>query len=229
MRLRSAEDVQGAARLAAAEVADVCRRAVADRGHAVIALSGGETPWLMLRELREYELPWNRIYVAQVDERIAPAGDAQRNRTRLDEILVRHGPLPAPRLLAMPVEGADLAAATVTYQRLLEHYAGTPAQLDLVQLGLGADGHTASLLPGDPVLGVRDRDVALTNEYQGLRRMTLTYPALSRARARLWLVTGAAKHEALCNLLAGAGDTPAIRVARDNVIVVADSHALIRR
>jgi 6-phosphogluconolactonase len=228
VRLRSAEDAQGAARLAAAEIADVCRRAVAERGQAVIALSGGETPWLMLRELREYELPWNRIYVGQVDERIAPAGDERRNRTKLDEILVRHGPLPAPRLLAMPVEGGDLAAAAVRYQRLLEHYAGTPAQLDLVQLGLGADGHTASLIPGDPVLGVRDRDVALTGEYQGLRRMTLTYPALSRARARLWLVTGAAKHDALRDLLAALGDSPAINVARDATIAIADSHALVR-
>jgi 6-phosphogluconolactonase/glucosamine-6-phosphate isomerase/deaminase len=163
-----------------------------------------------------------------VDERIAPAGDARRNRAKLDEILVRHGPLPAPRLLAMPVEGGDLAAAAVTYQRLLEHYAGSPAQLDLVQLGLGTDGHTASLIPGDPVLGVRDRDVALTGEYQGLRRMTLTYPALSRARARLWLVTGAAKHDALRDLLAGVGDTPALSVARGDTIVIADAGALVR-
>jgi 6-phosphogluconolactonase len=224
--LRSAEDAQGAASLAAAEIAAVCLRAVADRGQAVIALSGGETPWLMLRELRNYELPWNRIYVGQVDERLAPAGDPRRNRAKLDEILVRHGPLPVPRLLSMPVEGADLAASAATYQRLLEHYAGTPAQLDLVQLGLGADGHTASLVPGDPVLEVRDRDVALTGEYQGLRRMTLTFPALSRARARLWLVTGAGKFDALRDLLAATGDAPALKIARDNAIVIADSHSL---
>ena len=230
-RPRSAEHVQGAARLAAAEVADVCRRAVTERGQAVIALSGGETPWLMLRELREYKLPWNRIYVGQVDERIAPAGDARRNRTRLDEILVRHGPLPAPRLLAMPCRGwrpgrrgGHLPAATRAATG-----AGTPAQLDLVQLGLGTDGHTASLVPGDPVLGVRDRDVALTGEYQGLRRMTLTYPWRCPGRARLWLVTGAAKDYALRDLLAGLGDAPAINVARDDTIVIADAQALVRR
>ena len=226
MRLRSAEDALGAARLAAAEVAAVCRRAIADRGQAVIAFSGGETPWLMLRELRDYELPWNRIYVGQVDERIAPAGDPRRNRAKIEEILVRFGPLPGPRLLAMPVDGSDLAASAATYQRLLEHYAGTPAQLDLVQLGLGADGHTASLVPGDPVLAVRDRDVALTGEYQGLRRMTLTCPALSRARAQLWLVTGAAKFDALRDLLAATGGAPALMVARDDAIVIADSHSL---
>jgi 6-phosphogluconolactonase len=226
--LRSAEDAHGAARLAAAEVAAVCRCAVADRGQAVIALSGGETPWQMLRELREYDLPWNRIHVGQVDERIAPAGDARRNRGKLEAILVRGGPLPAARLLAMPVEAKDLAAAAGAYQHLLEHYAGVPARLDLVQLGLGADGHTASLVPGDPVLAVRDRDVALTGEYQGLRRMTLTYPVLSRARVRLWLVTGAGKLDALRDLLAATGDAPAIAVAREDTIVIADSHALCR-
>jgi 6-phosphogluconolactonase len=181
-----------------------------------------------LRELRGLELPWNRVYVGQVDERIAPVGDPRRNGARLREILVREGPLPASRLLAMPVEGDDPEAAAVAYQRLLEHHTGTPARLDLVQLGLGADGHTASLVPGDPVLQVSDRDVALTGVYQGLRRMTLTYPILSRARERLWLVTGASKSGPLGDLLGGTGDAPAIAVARDDTVVIADSHALSR-
>ena len=223
--MKIAHDAGSAANIAAAEVARTCADAVALRGRALVALSGGETPWLMLRELCHFDLPWQKIFVAQVDERVAPRGDAVRNLTRLEQILVREGPLPSGHLLPMPVESADLATAATDYQASLEACSGAPLQLDLLQLGLGTDGHTASLVPGDPVLKTNDRDVAVTREYQGLRRMTLTLPAINRARRRLWLVTGAAKNTRLSELLAGTGDVPAIAVSRDSAVVVADESA----
>jgi len=228
VRLRSCADADAAASLAAAEIADACRDAIAQRGRAVIALSGGQTPWRMIEALRGLDLPWDRLLVAQVDERIAPAGDPRRNHTRLAALLVRDGPLPPSNLLAMPVELEDLGDAIRRYQRTLERSAGTPPTLDLVQLGLGTDGHTASLIPGDPVLEVGDRDVAVTGPYQGTRRMTLTYPALDRARLRLWLVTGAEKAPRLAELQAGPmrNHPPALRVRRNGSIVVADQAAL---
>ena len=228
MQLIRTESPAQAAEIAAREVAAACREAVARRGRAVIAVSGGETPWLMLGQLRSVDLPWDRTWVAQVDERVAPNGDPRRNLTRLEQALVTGGLLPARQLLAMPVEAADLAAAAAEYQERLEALAGRPLELDLVQLGLGTDGHTASLLPGDPVLEVIDRDVATSLPYQGQPRMTLTYPALDRARRRLWLVTGAAKAASLAGLLAGdpASDAPASRVSRADAVVVADEPAL---
>jgi 6-phosphogluconolactonase len=227
LRVIRAPDAASAAALAAQQIAAACREAVDARGHAVIAVSGGTTPWLMLEHLAGLELPWASIHLAQVDERIAPRGDARRNLTRLERTLVTDGPLPRAHLHAMPVEAASAATAAADYQRLLEQMAGRPATLDLVQLGLGVDGHTASLVPGDPVLEVADRDVAIGAPYQGLPRMTLTYPALDRARRRLWLVTGAEKAARLAELLAGApGDAPAVRVSRADAIVVADAAAL---
>lgn len=223
-----AADAASAAAIAADEIADACRRAVAERGQAIIAVSGGETPWLMLEHLRTRDLPWDRMHVAQVDERVAPRGSPRRNLTRLERILVDEGPLPRGQLLAMPVEAGDSGVAAMEYQRRLETVAGRPLTLDLVQLGLGTDGHTASLLPGDPVLEVIDRDVATSLPYQGQPRMTLTYPALDRARRRLWLVTGATKAASLAGLLAGdpASDAPASRVSRADAVVVADEATL---
>lgn len=223
MRLISAADADAAAMLAADELAAACRAAVAERGIAVVAVSGGETPWQMLERFREYPLRWERIKLAQVDERVAPRGDARRNLTRLAQILVTDGPLPGENLLAMPVEADDLPCAAAQYQQRLEQAAGRPVTFDMVQLGLGADGHTASLVPGDAVLDVVDRDVAVTGKYQGLRRMTLTFPALNRARRRLWLVTGAAKAARLAELLAGSAAVgpPALRVSRDQAVVIA--------
>jgi len=230
VRLIAAADAGAAAVAAAEEIAASCREAVAARGLALVAVSGGETPWRMLEQLRGLDLPWQRIHVAQVDERIAPRGDPRRNLARLEQILVREGPLPERQLLAMPVEADDLGAAAAGYQRLLERLGGRPLQFDVVQLGLGSDGHTASLLPGDPVLEVADRDVATSGEYQGLRRMTLTYPAMDRARRRLWLVTGTAKASRLAELLDGASTdgAPSVRVSRADASVVADREALAR-
>lgn len=225
MRLKIAHDPERAAEIAAADIARACADAVASRGTATIALSGGETPWLMLRELRHFDLPWRNVYVAQVDERVAPRGDPTRNFTRIEQILVREGPLPAANLLAMPVERVDLDDAAADYQRALESRTGTPLMLDLVQLGLGADGHTASLVPGDAALGMLDRDTAVTAEYAGQRRMTLTLPAINRARRRTWLVTGVQKRARLVELLAASGGAPATSVRREDALVVADEDA----
>jgi len=227
VRLIVGADARAAARLAADEVARACRDACAIHGRALLAFSGGETPWLMLADLREFDLDWSRVHVAQVDERVAPAGDPRRNLWRLEDLMTLRGPLPVGNLHAMPVDAADLDAAAARYQAGLEAQFGAPLRFDLVQLGLGADGHTASLVPGDAVLQVMDRDVAVTaTAYQGLRRLTLTYPAIDRARERVWLVTGATKVGPLVQLLEGIGDAPAVKVTRQDSVVVADEDAL---
>jgi len=209
-----------AARLIAAET----RAAVAARGRFILAVSGGTTPWLMLRALAEADLPWSGVHVTQVDERIAPAGHADRNLTHLRESL-RTAPLTEDQLHAMPVEQADLDAGAQRFARTLELIAGTPPVIDLVHLGLGADGHTASLVPGDAVLDVADRDVAITGVYMGRRRMTLTYPVLNRARRILWLATGADKAGPLERLLRGDVSIPAGRVRQDRALILTDRAA----
>jgi 6-phosphogluconolactonase len=179
----------------------------------------------MLRELADEDVPWPTVHVIQVDERIAPAGDHERNLTHLRESLLAHAPLRPEQIHAMPVEATDLATAAAEYAATLRALAGTPPVLDLVHLGLGPDGHTASLVPGDAVLAVRDRDLALTGPYQGLRRMTLTYPAIERARCILWMVTGAEKASMLVRLLAGDRGIPAGRVPQNHGVVLADQAA----
>jgi 6-phosphogluconolactonase len=219
-------DADAVARKAAAAIAGEARAAVAARGCFFVAVSGGRTPWQMLRALAGEDVPWKCVHVLQVDERIAPAGDPSRNLTHLRESLLEHAPLPPERIYAMPVEETDIEAAARSYARTLEKIAGTPPVLDLAHLGLGPDGHTASLVPDDPVLEVADKDVALTGIYQGWRRMTLTYPMLNRSRRILWLVTGAEKVGMLARLLASDGSIPAGRVRQDQALVLADRAAL---
>jgi len=166
--------------------------------------------------------------MAQVDERVAPAGDADRNLTHLHESLLEHAPLPREQIYAMPVEGTELAGAAERYAATLQNIAGSPAVLDLVHLGLGPDGHTASLVPGDPVLDVTDSDVAVTALYQGRRRMTLTYPILNRCRRILWVVTGSDKVDALARLRDADGSIPAGRIERENAVILADRAAAQR-
>ncbi len=122
----------------------------------------------------------------------------------------------------MPVDEPDLAGAAQSYGALLTRIAGSPPVLDVIHLGLGADGHTASLVPGDPALDVIDSDVAISNPYQGHRRMTLTYPILNRAEMIIWLVTGDAKASVLQRLIAGDALLPASRIRRDRATIVAD-------
>ena len=209
----------------AALVADEARRSVDARGRFVFAVSGGRTPWKMLALLAERDVPWQDVYVVQVDERVAPAGHADRNLTHLEESLVSKAPLPPSHVLAMPVEGADLRVGAAAYAGELERVAGRPAVLDLIHLGLGPDGHTASLVPGDGALDVDDGDVALCGVYQGRRRMTLTYPLLNRARRILWLATGDSKQEMLVRLLNADTEIPAGRIRPDDAMVFADRAA----
>jgi len=225
MKVETLPDAGAVAARAARWLAAAARDAVAARGRFALAVSGGRTPWQMLRALAREDVPWEKVHLFQVDERVAPAGHPDRNLTHIRETLLGSAPLPPGNVHPMPVEEADLRAAAARYQRELEAVAGAPAVLDAVHLGLGPDGHTASLVPGDPVLDVSGSDVALTGTYSGHVRMTLTYPAIDRARAVLWLVTGAEKAPVLPRLLAGDRSIPAGRVRPGRGLVLADRAA----
>jgi 6-phosphogluconolactonase len=226
MKIEVLADPEAVAKRAAGLVAEHARAAAKERGRFTFAVSGGHTPWVMLRELASEQVPWNEVHVVQVDERVAPADSDERNFKHLRESLLSHVPLPPANLHAMPVEADDLAAAAMQYAQTLESLAGSPPALDLVHLGLGPDGHTASLVPGDAVLEVTDTWVALTTGlYQGCYRMTLTYPVLDHARSVLWLVAGADKVDALSRLQRHDRTIPAGRVRQDDAIVVADRAA----
>lgn len=210
-------DGDAAAERFATLIAMRARALVAANGACTLALSGGSGPWQSFRLLADEDVPWASTELFQVDERVAPMGDDDRNLTHMQQSL----PDAAwARMHPMPVDSADLEAAAAQYAALL------PERLDVVHLGLGPDGHTASLVPGDPVLEVTDRDVALTaTEYQGRRRMTLTYPLLDRSRELLWLITGESKAEPLRLLLAGDPSIPAGRLRPERSLIVADRAA----
>ena len=184
------ETAESVAQKAADIIAEEARKAVAARGRFVMAVSGGHTPWVMLRALATADVPWSKVHIVQVDERVAPAGHPDRNLTHLRESLLDHAPLTAGQIHDMPVESVDLETAAAQYAATLRQIAGSPPALDLVHLGLGPDGHTASLVPNDPVLNVKNADVAVTGSYQGRHRMTLTYPMINCSRRVLWVVTG---------------------------------------
>jgi 6-phosphogluconolactonase len=208
-------DAESVARSAAEYVAECAEAAVARHGRFTFAVSGGHTPWAMFGQLGADDVPWEETVLYQVDERIAPAADPDRNLTHLRESL---GEAPT-EVIAMPVDDPDQAGAAARYAALL------PERFDLVHLGLGPDGHTASLVPGDPVLEETDRLVGITGTYQGRQRMTLTYRALARADQILWLVTGDDKKAPLARLLAGDRSIPAGRVQAAHSLVLADAAA----
>jgi 6-phosphogluconolactonase len=214
-----------AARAAARFIAQCVRVAVSERGKCFVAFSGGNTPRAMLGALVAEDLPWRDLHIFQVDERAAPHGHGERNLTQLQETLLGKTPLSADALHGMPVEDQDLESAADHYRQALAAAIGSPVVLDLVHLGLGDDGHTASLLPGDATLQIRDREVTVSEEYRGYRRMTLTFPVLDRARQRLWLVTGADKAAMLARLCAGDQAIPAGCVRAEDSIVFADRAA----
>jgi 6-phosphogluconolactonase len=228
MKIQALADADAVARAGASFTAAEARAAIDARGRFVVAVSGGRTPWKMLRALADEEVPWASVHIVQVDERVAPEGHPDRNLTHLRESLLAHCPIPPDQVHAMPVETGRLEAARASYALTLRQIAGSPPVLDLVLLGLGPDGHTASLVPGDPVLDVTSDDVALTGVYQGRRRMTLTYPVLNRSRRILWLVTGAEKAEMTARLHEGDRWIPAGRIRREGALVLADHAAAAR-
>lgn len=226
MQTDTLPDATAVAQRAAEFVADRARRAVAARGRFVMAVSGGTTPWQMLTALASVaEVPWQQFQFVQVDERVAPDGHTDRNLTHLTECLVGKSPLSIDQIHAMPVNMTSLEEAARSYEQMLAQVAGPDRLLDLVHLGLGADGHTASLVPGDASLGVSDADVVPVGIYQGRRRLTLTYSIINRSREILWLVTGDSKAEMVQRLLRQDHTIPAGRVTADRATLLMDHAA----
>jgi 6-phosphogluconolactonase len=211
-------------RTGARRLAEGLRAFAVGRGKATVGFSGGASAGPLLAALADEALPWPQIHVFQVDERVAPDGHESRNLTELRRALLPTR-LPPDNLHPMPVTEPDLDTAARRYLRLLESHAGTPPTLDLVHLGLGADGHTASLIPGSPVLDEAAPTVAITGPYEGWRRMTLTRPVLSRARRQLWYVAGQSKADAVRRLAEGDPSIPASGVDRSNADLLLDPAA----
>ncbi|MFO1054864.1 MAG: 6-phosphogluconolactonase [Planctomycetota bacterium] len=229
MQTHIADSPADAARAAARRIAALAAEAIATRGRFTVALSGGTTPWVMLDVLTTLDVDWSHVHVFQVDERRAPDDSTDRNWTHIEEHLVRRVPLLRTHLHPMPVLD-DPERAARHYAESLRAQTTPHGTLDLAQLGLGDDGHTASLVPGDGVLDVADHDVAWTAQpYRGSLRMTLTLPCLARARALLWLATGAGKVEMLRRLRAGDRGIPAGRLPQDRALLFADAAAVPSR
>ena len=227
MRIIVAPDADAAARRAAAFVARHAVRAVRARGRFAVALSGGQTPLSMLQQLALEPIDWQRVELFQVDERAAPRGSSERNLSALERLRLSRVPIPRAQVHPMPVDGPDLAGAAAAHGRTLAGTLGEPPVLDLVHLGLGDDGHTASLMPGDPPMQVADAWVTATAAHGGWRRMTLTLPAIDAARRVLWLVSGASKAAMLERLVLGDRSIPAGRVRRDRACVMTDEAAAV--
>jgi len=225
LRTEILPDPGAVATLAAERIAQVAREAVTERGRCALAFSGGTTPWRALNALAGEDVPWERVHLFQVDERVGLFDDPERNYSHMKEALIDRIAIPPANIHPMPVEEDDLVEGARRYEAILRQFAGTPPVLDLVQLGLGEDGHTASLFPEDAALQVIEADVAVSGIHKGRRRMTLTFPAIDRAGCILWLVTGAGKAAALERLRAGDRSIPAGRVRSDRAVLLVDMSA----
>lgn len=214
--LRTFDDPTALAKAAAAYVAERTREVQARGSTFTFALSGGKSPWAMFETLAHDNVDWAATRIYQVDERVVREDNDQRNLKSLRAALKGTN---AP-IEAMDVEADDLEVACWDYAARL------PERFELIHLGLGPDGHCASLVPGDPVLDLTDQLVALSGPYQDTLRMTLTYPALARADQLLWLVSGKDKRDALAKLLSSDHSIPAGRVLARASLVMADRAAL---
>jgi 6-phosphogluconolactonase len=213
------------AREAAARLVAACQEALAARDRAFLAVSGGSSPAGMFTELARSGLDWARIDVFQVDERVAPDGHPDRNAILLRSHLLDPAHVPEERVHLMPVTADDLEEAAAAYAGEMRRVTGDGV-LDAVHLGLGPDGHTASWPPGDAVTHLVDGpDVAVVGPFNGRLRMTLTPPAVNRARSIVWLVDGPDRRAMTTALVAGDPSIPASRVRRSDAVLVAGSEA----
>lgn len=224
MRIETYPDADAVAERTAAVIAEAAREGVRMHGRAVLAFSGGSTPAPMLEHLGRTDVPWKATHIVQVDERAVPDGDPDRNWGMITESLLAGADIPPALLHPMPVTADDLDAAARDYAQQLQSVCGVPPIADVVHLGIGPDGHTASLVPGDPALRVRDRWVTTAGPYQGHRRMTMTYPTINAGRLLVWQITGAEKAAAVRQGLQGRG-VPASKIRRNDVIVIATRDA----
>jgi 6-phosphogluconolactonase len=189
------------ARQCAETIASSVDLALAQRDRAQIALAGGTTPRATYTRLGQEHLPWERVDVLLGDERWVAADDPASNARLLRETLLAQEPGSHARLHPVPTHLATPEVGAEAYAVLLGQLcSGTPPCFDLVLLGLGDDGHTASLFPGTDALSERDRAVTV-GEGKGLPRITLTAPVLSAARQVIFLLSGADKRQALQRLL----------------------------
>ncbi len=229
MMLEVVADREALADRAVDVIVEIANQSIDERGIFTLAISGGSTPRRMLEVLAERPgVDWERIHLFQVDERVAPDGDPDRNATMLDEALLtesfrsRHD---VGGVWLMPVTDGDLDSAASAYAATVDRIAGSPVVFDLVQLGLGSDGHTASLIPDDPILAVDDRDVATTEVYNGRRRLSLTWPVLDRAKHQLWVIAGEDKGPALSQYLNADPAIPATLPTQARATVLVDEAA----
>lgn len=225
MKLHVQSSADAAARKAAQIIADLLNKALSSRPMATVAFSGGSTPNRMFQYLAQQQIDWSRVEIFQVDERIAPAGDPARNIAALQQHLLDHIDIPEQQVFTIPVEASDLDESLESYASQLKTAAGNPPHLDIVHLGLGDDGHTASLPPGDDVLN-SGRLVDICADFNGYRRITLTFPVLDQANSIVWLVAGADKALMLGRLLARDVEIPAGRVSQGRAILVSDEAAV---
>jgi 6-phosphogluconolactonase len=218
-RFESADQV---AEEAALHIAQAARKAIFDHGRFTMAISGGRTPWQMLKRLTKEKLSWEKIFIFQVDERVAPDGHPDRNLTQLFQALEGSGLMTRINIFHMHVTAENLDEACDDYVKTI-HEVTENGQFDLVHLGMGTDGHTASLIPDDAVCAISDRDVAITeNPYQGRIRMTLTYPLIDRAKEILWVITGQEKQQMFERFLSGDETIPAGVVDKNKALVFTD-------
>ncbi|HSF52227.1 MAG TPA: 6-phosphogluconolactonase [Algoriphagus sp.] len=228
MEIRTFQTANVVAKEAASFIADRIRENLSKKGFFTMAISGGRTPWEMIKELAAEDLPWEKVYLFQVDERIAPDGHQDRNLTQLFNTIQGTRLMTRLNIFPMPVIAEDLDQACEEYADYIKTITET-GKLDLIHLGMGADGHTASLIPGDEVLEVMDKNVAMTSTpYQGRNRMTLTYPLINQAEKILWIITGEEKAEMLERLLQQDPTIPAGRINQNNAIILTEECAAVK-
>lgn len=228
MEIRTFQSADEVAKEAAIYIADRIRENIAKKGFFTMAISGGRTPWAMIKALAQEDLPWEKVFLFQVDERIAPDAHPDRNLTQLFKAIEGSKLVLRLNIFPMRVNAEDLEEACEEYENHIKRMTGN-GKLDLVHLGIGTDGHTASLVPNDPVLEIKDQGVAVTNtEYQGRKRMTLTYPLINQAEKILWVITGAEKAEMLNRLLHLDPSIPAGKIDQQHAILLTEESASVK-